>query len=88
MTVDSDKFSGLISFISKLCGDDDAVTARLELGEEAIPLALTGGLVLGTELVRTRLLEVLEESGIRFTPVKLVPDPVVGAVRLARENLA
>ncbi len=50
----------------------------------ACPLALAGGLLLETPLVRDRLREWLEQRGVRFDPVTLVDYPVLGAVRRAR----
>ena len=52
---------------------------------QAIPLALTGGLLLGAPLVRAHLLDALSAQGCDCAPVILVDQPVVGAVRLARE---
>ncbi len=62
-----------------------AVTGRLELQDEPIPLALTGGLLLSNDLIRARLLEAFENAGCALGPIELVQDPVAGAVRLARE---
>ena len=59
-----------------------AVVKRLDLGEEPIPLAMTGGLLLSAELVRKDLLDALQSSGNRFLP-ELVHEPVIGAVRIA-----
>ena len=64
-----------------------AVARRLEIAEEKIPLALTGGLLLGNDLIRARLLEALESFDYRFTPVELVREPVAGAVRIAMAML-
>lgn len=62
-----------------------AVARALDLGANAIPLALTGGLILETETVRARLIEIATARGYRFAPVELVHEPVSGAVRLARQ---
>ncbi len=64
-----------------------AVARALQFEDEEIPLALTGGFVLGAELVRARLLDALEAHGYCFT-VGLVHEPVSGAVRLAHRVLA
>lgn len=61
-----------------------AVARALNLREEKIPLAITGGLVLEAETLRARLIEIAESRGYRFAPVELVREPVIGAVRLAR----
>jgi hypothetical protein len=52
---------------------------------QAIPLALTGGLLLGAPLLRTQLLDALSAQGCECSPVILVDQPAMGAVRLARE---
>lgn len=51
----------------------------------AIPLALTGGLLLGSETMRRALLDALAGGPCRFEPVEMVYAPVAGAVRLALE---
>ncbi len=61
-----------------------AVAHALEIGDEAIPLALTGGLLLGAESVRERLLTELKSRGCVLASVKLVHEPVAGAVRIAQ----
>lgn len=50
-----------------------------------VPLALTGGLLLGASLVRQHLLAALGEQATDYAPVLTVDQPVLGAVRLARE---
>jgi N-acetylglucosamine kinase-like BadF-type ATPase len=62
-----------------------AVSRALDLDAAAFPLALTGGLLLGAEFLRKRLLEELEALGCECAPVELVPQPALGAVRLAVE---
>ena len=62
-----------------------AVAHALKFKQEEISLALTGGLLLETELVRVELLRVLARSEYRFAPIELVREPAIGAVRLARE---
>jgi N-acetylglucosamine kinase-like BadF-type ATPase len=52
---------------------------------QAMPLALTGGLLLGAPLVRAHLLDALGARGCECAPVIVVDRPVVGAVRLARQ---
>ncbi len=63
-----------------------AVVRALKLEGEEIPIALAGGFVLGTELVRSRMLDALDVMGYRVQ-VQLVTEPVVGAVRLAKKML-
>lgn len=50
-----------------------------------IPLALTGGLLLGAALVREQLMLALGAQAAAYAPVLTVDQPVLGAVRLARE---
>jgi class 3 adenylate cyclase len=51
-------------------------------------VALTGGLVVESELYRDRFLSELRACGVTPGPVGLVDDPVVGAVVLARKLLS
>ncbi len=60
-----------------------AVARALQFAEKEIPLALTGGLLLGADIVRDHLLAALDNPMWQFAPVVLVRDPVVGAVRIA-----
>ncbi|HZQ05347.1 MAG TPA: BadF/BadG/BcrA/BcrD ATPase family protein [Anaerolineae bacterium] len=62
-----------------------AVSRALELNASAFPLALTGGLLLGSLFLREKLIGELEREGGRASPIELVHEPIVGAVRLARE---
>jgi len=62
-----------------------AVARALDLHEPAIPLALTGGLLLETETLRARPIAIAASRGYRFAPVALVREPVAGAVRMARQ---
>lgn len=65
-----------------------AVCAALAFRERPIPLALTGGLVLSSENVRSELLSALKSAGYEMSPVMLVKEPVQGAVRLALAALS
>jgi N-acetylglucosamine kinase-like BadF-type ATPase len=60
-----------------------AVARSLEFKENAIPLSLTGGLLLQAESLRQRVLAELEKQIGHFAPVTLVEQPVLGAVRIA-----
>lgn len=62
-----------------------AVGGALKFGTDSFPLALTGGLLLGAEFYRNKLLEALRLHGCVCAPIELVREPVLGAVRLARE---
>jgi N-acetylglucosamine kinase-like BadF-type ATPase len=57
------------------------------LSPDGIPLALAGGVLLGSELYRGYFLEALRAAGVTSGPTKLVPDPALGAVVLARRLL-
>ena len=57
----------------------------LQLRDEKIPLALAGGLLLEAELLRDNLRAELTRRGDAFSPVVLVREPVIGAVRIAAE---
>jgi N-acetylglucosamine kinase-like BadF-type ATPase len=59
---------------------------RTRLGP-SFPLALAGGVVCGSELLRQRLLAALASRSLAPQPVKLVPQPVEGCLRLARRFL-
>jgi N-acetylglucosamine kinase-like BadF-type ATPase len=68
-----------------------AVARRLEWLDEsspvAFPLALAGGFLLGTTALRRDLVARLHESGARTSVITAVPEPVAGAVLLARKAL-
>jgi N-acetylmuramic acid 6-phosphate etherase len=59
-----------------------AAARKLRL-EGEVPLALAGGLVVGSERYRERFLAALRQGGVTPAPVTLVREPAVGAVRLA-----
>jgi N-acetylmuramic acid 6-phosphate etherase len=52
-------------------------------GDGPIPLALAGGLLLGSAAYRRRVLHALTERGVHAEPVALVEEPARGAVQLA-----
>lgn len=60
-----------------------AVARALDFHNGSIPLAMTGGLLLETEMLRARLLDIADTRGYHFAPVELVRKPVIGAVRIA-----
>lgn len=64
----------------------DCAAATLGLGK-VFPLALAGGVVCGSELLRQRLLAALAARGVEAHPVTPVPNPVVGCLRLAWRRL-
>ncbi len=57
------------------------------LPRDNLPIALTGGLVIESEMYRARFLHELRACGVTPGAVGLVDDPVVGAVVLARKLL-
>lgn len=61
-----------------------AVARKLGL-RETIPLAMTGGLLIETEMIRARLVEIAQQRGYGFSSVELVLHPVTGAVKIAAQ---
>jgi N-acetylmuramic acid 6-phosphate etherase len=61
-----------------------AVARNLGLGTLPVPVALAGGVLLASAGYRQGLLETLASLGVRADPVRLVPEPAEGALRLAR----
>jgi N-acetylmuramic acid 6-phosphate etherase len=62
----------------------EACAKKLSLAaENPFPLALAGGAILGSPLLREGLLEGLTHRGLTADPVQCVPQPVAGAVKLA-----
>lgn len=62
-----------------------AVSRALHFDAGRFPLALTGGVLLGAEFYRAQLRQGLLEQECVCEPIALVHQPVLGAVRLARE---
>jgi len=60
---------------------------QLSFGQD-FPLALAGGVICGSELLRDRLSVALASRSLRPSPVKLVPNPVAGCLRIAQQQLA
>lgn len=63
-----------------------AAASRVGL-PSAVPLALSGGLFLGSPLYRDRFLHALAERGYQAHPLSRVTDPAVGALRRAARLL-
>jgi N-acetylglucosamine kinase-like BadF-type ATPase len=59
---------------------------QLALGP-GFPLALAGGVVCGSELLRERLLDDLTDRSLNPNPVTVVPHPVAGCLKLAGQLL-
>lgn len=63
------------------------LAARLEMGSR-FPLALAGGVICGSELMRNELAAALAARGLQPEPVMTVPNPVAGCLKLAQRYLA
>lgn len=61
------------------------LATRLGFAQTTFPLAMAGGLLLGAERLQRDLAGELLRRGLRAQPLTPVHDPVLGAVRLARE---
>lgn len=64
-----------------------AVARKLDLAGRPFPLALAGGVLLGSERLRRNLAGQLESCGLHAAPVQLVAEPVLGAVKLAAQSI-
>lgn len=71
---------------SELAQMTATLAEQLKLGVE-FPLALAGGVICGSELLRQELAAALAERGLKPAPVKTVPNPVTGCLRLAHRYL-
>ncbi len=71
---------------SELAGLVVAVAEKLELGR-SFPLALAGGVICGSRLIRESLLNELASRIVSPTSVEIVADPVVGCLRIAEREL-
>lgn len=60
-----------------------AAARRLSLDEQAVPVALAGGVLLASAVYRQKLISYMEIYEMRPEPVQCVPEPAAGAVRLA-----
>lgn len=60
-----------------------AVIHRLEL-PAPVPCALAGGVVVGSQLVRSEFLAAAEKLGLTLAPITPVAEPALGAIALAR----
>jgi N-acetylglucosamine kinase-like BadF-type ATPase len=64
-----------------------ALAGQLDLGAR-FPLALAGGVICGSQLLRDRLLAELTDRSLAPNPVQTVPHPVAGCLRIASQLLA
>ena len=67
---------------SELAQMTATLAVKLKLGGE-FPLALAGGVICGSELLRQELAAALAERGLKPASVKTVPTPVTGGLRWA-----
>jgi N-acetylglucosamine kinase-like BadF-type ATPase len=63
-----------------------AVAEKLFATSDAFPLVLTGGVLLGSQELQSRLQAHVASRGLRLESIRCVPDPVAGAVRLAQSE--
>jgi len=63
-----------------------AVARQLGFADGTFPLALTGGVLLGSERLRSGLEAQMQSLGLRLESIATVKDPVAGAVRLAQSE--
>jgi N-acetylglucosamine kinase-like BadF-type ATPase len=59
-----------------------ALSSQLQLGDK-FPLALAGGVICGSQLLRDKLSEQLKRRSLSPEPVKTVPHPAAGCVKIA-----
>jgi hypothetical protein len=59
------------------------VARQLGLTDRPFPLALAGGVLTRSSLLRQQSLEQLRMLGLSPEPIKLVLDPALGAIKLA-----
>jgi N-acetylmuramic acid 6-phosphate etherase len=64
-----------------------AAAAKLFPSTRAVPLALSGGLFLGSSDYRTKVVDHLKRRGVSIDAVTVVTEPALGAVRLAALQL-
>ena len=62
-----------------------AVASQFE--SDTIPLAVTDGLLVNSEILRNKLLNAVQQKELEIDPVKLVHEPAIGALRIAARAL-
>ena len=60
-----------------------AAARRLGLDEQAVPVALAGGVLLASAVYRQKLIHYIELFEVQPDPVQCVPEPALGGIRLA-----
>jgi N-acetylglucosamine kinase-like BadF-type ATPase len=63
------------------------LSQQLQLGDK-FPLALAGGVICGSQLLRDKLAEQLKRRSVSPEPVKTVPHPAAGCVKIACRAIA
>lgn len=61
-----------------------AAARKVLLADQPFPLALAGGTLLGSRRLRDSLISELHGLGLQPEPIAEVPEPVAGAIRMAR----
>ena len=56
--------------------------------DRALPLAMTGGVVLANESYRSRIVSALKSLSIEAHPVTPVHEPAEGAIRIALRHIS
>lgn len=74
----------LDSAASELAAMVAAVARKLGFADGAFPLAVTGGVLLGSERLRSGLEDRMQSLGLALGLIANVADPVAGAVKLAQ----
>jgi N-acetylglucosamine kinase-like BadF-type ATPase len=64
-----------------------ALARQLPFDADSIPLALGGGLLVGSARIQSELVRATGSHGYEFGPIGLAPEPVAGAVKLAQRLL-
>jgi N-acetylglucosamine kinase-like BadF-type ATPase len=80
--------SGIVeNAVGELAELTAAVGRQLEFGQPLVPIALSGGVFLGSKYYRQKFLAASEQSSIRGDPVTPVSEPAEGAIRTAAATL-
>ena len=60
-----------------------AVAAKLDTSDKMTPLAITGGILVASQMLQKRLVEELQKLNVSVGPIAVVSEPVLGALKLA-----
>lgn len=64
-----------------------AVASQLDPENRPFPLALTGGVLLNNRELRSRLQSALRNNGLTVDPIKMIPNPVAGALSISQQSV-